>query len=62
MISAAIGFFIIAVIATILSFTLGFTGIADVDINTAWILAVVIIFAFIFRVLGHSHQRKFPFL
>jgi uncharacterized membrane protein YtjA (UPF0391 family) len=49
MISAAIGFFIIALIAAIF----GFTGIAGAAVNLAWILAVAgIVLALIFGVLG----------
>ena len=51
MISAAIGFFIIALIAAFL----GFTGIAGAAVNIAWILAVVgIVLALIFAVLGRG--------
>jgi uncharacterized membrane protein YtjA (UPF0391 family) len=49
MISAAITFFIIALIAAFL----GFSGIAGAAVNIAWILAIVgIVFALIFGVLG----------
>jgi uncharacterized membrane protein YtjA (UPF0391 family) len=49
MISAAIAFFVIALIAAVL----GFTGIAGTAVNLAWICAVVgIILALIFGILG----------
>jgi uncharacterized membrane protein YtjA (UPF0391 family) len=49
MISAAIAFFVIALIAAVL----GFTGIVGAAVNLAWICAVVgIILALIFGVLG----------
>jgi uncharacterized membrane protein YtjA (UPF0391 family) len=49
MISAAITFFVIALIAAVL----GFSGIAGAAVNIAWILAVVgIVLAVIFGVLG----------
>jgi uncharacterized membrane protein YtjA (UPF0391 family) len=49
MISAAISFFVIVLIAAVL----GFTGIAGAAVNIAWILAVVgIVLALIFGVLG----------
>ena len=49
MISWAITFFIIALIAAVL----GFSGIAGTAVNIAWILAVLgIIFAVVFMVLG----------
>ena len=56
MIPAAIMFFVIALIATVLSLS----GIAGVDVNIAWILTVAIIFVLICGVLGHPHQRKVP--
>ena len=53
MISAAIIFFVIALIAAVL----GFSGIAGAAVNIAWILAVVgIVLAVIFGVLG----RRLP--
>lgn len=49
MISWAITFFIIALIAAVL----GFSGIAGAAVNIAWILAVLgIIFAVVFMVMG----------
>jgi uncharacterized membrane protein YtjA (UPF0391 family) len=49
MISWAITFFVIALIAAVL----GFSGIAGTAVNIAWILAVVgIVLALIFAVLG----------
>jgi uncharacterized membrane protein YtjA (UPF0391 family) len=57
--SVAITFIIIALTVAFL----GFSGIAGVDINIAWILATAIIFVLVCRVLGHHpHQRKLPFL
>ena len=53
MISWAITFFVIALIAAVL----GFSGIAGTAVNIAWILAVVgIVLALIFAVLG----RRLP--
>ncbi len=49
MISWAITFFIIALIAAVL----GFSGIAGTAVNIAWMLAVIgIILAIVFMVLG----------
>ena len=49
MISLAVTFLVIALIAAVL----GFSGIAGTAVNIAWILAIVgIIFALIFGVLG----------
>ena len=49
MISWAITFFVIALIAAVL----GFTGIAGTAVNIAWILAVIgIILAIVFAVAG----------
>jgi uncharacterized membrane protein YtjA (UPF0391 family) len=49
MISAAITFFVIALIAAVL----GFSGIAGAAVNIAWILALVgVVFAVIFGLLG----------
>ena len=51
MISWAITFFVIALIAAVL----GFSGIAGTAVNIAWILAVVgIILAIVFMVKGRS--------
>jgi uncharacterized membrane protein YtjA (UPF0391 family) len=51
MISAAITFFIIALIAAFL----GFSGIAGTAVHIAWILAMVgIVLAVIFGLLGRS--------
>jgi uncharacterized membrane protein YtjA (UPF0391 family) len=50
LISAAIGFFVIALIAAIF----GFTGIAGDAVNIAWLLALGgIVLALICSVLGH---------
>ena len=49
MISWAVTFFVIALIAAVL----GFTGIAGAAVNMAWILAVIgIILALVFAVSG----------
>ena len=49
MISWAVTFLVIALIAAVL----GFSGIAGTAVNLAWILAVVgIIFALVFGVMG----------
>lgn len=49
MISWAVTFFVIALIAAVL----GFSGIAGTAVNIAWILAVLgIILAIVFMVLG----------
>ncbi len=49
MISWAVTFFIIAIIAAVL----GFSGIAGTAVNIAWILAVVgIVLALVFGVVG----------
>ncbi len=49
MISWAVTFFVIALIAAVL----GFSGIAGTAVNIAWILAVVgIILAIVFAVVG----------
>jgi len=49
MISWAVTFFIIALIAAVL----GFSGIAGTAVNIAWILAVIgIILALVFMVMG----------
>ena len=49
MLSWAVTFFIIALIAAVL----GFTGIAGTAVNIAWILAVIgIVLALVFGVLG----------
>jgi uncharacterized membrane protein YtjA (UPF0391 family) len=49
MISWAVTFFVIALIAAVL----GFSGIAGTAVNIAWILAVVgIILAIVFGVMG----------
>lgn len=49
MISWAVTFLIIALVAAVL----GFSGIAGTAVNIAWILAIVgIVFALIFGVLG----------
>jgi uncharacterized membrane protein YtjA (UPF0391 family) len=51
MISWAVTFFVIALIAAVL----GFSGIAGTAVNIAWILAVVgIILAIVFMVKGRS--------
>ncbi len=49
MISWAVTFFVIALIAAVL----GFSGIAGTAVNLAWIFAIVgIIFALVFGVMG----------
>jgi uncharacterized membrane protein YtjA (UPF0391 family) len=49
MISWAVTFFVIALIAAVL----GFSGIAGTAVNIAWILAVVgIVLALVFMVMG----------
>jgi len=49
MISWAVTFFVIALIAAVL----GFSGIAGTAVNLAWIFAVIgIIFAVVFGVMG----------
>lgn len=49
MLSWAVTFFIIALIAAVL----GFTGIAGTAVNIAWILAVIgIVLALVFFVMG----------
>jgi len=49
MLSWAVTFFIIAIIAALL----GFTGIAGTAVNIAWILAVIgIVLALVFFVMG----------
>ena len=51
MISWAVTFFVIALIAAVL----GFSGIAGTAVNLAWICAVIgIIFAVVFGVMGRS--------
>lgn len=51
MISWAVTFLIIALVAAVL----GFSGIAGTAVNIAWILAIVgIVFALVFGVLGRS--------
>jgi len=49
MLSWAVTFFVIALIAAVL----GFTGIAGTAVNIAWILAVIgIVLALVFMVMG----------
>jgi uncharacterized membrane protein YtjA (UPF0391 family) len=49
MLSWAVTFFIIAIIAAVL----GFTGIAGTAVNIAWILAVIgIVLAIVFLLMG----------
>ena len=49
MISWAVTFFVIALIAAVL----GFSGIAGTAVNLAWIFAVIgIIFALVFGIMG----------
>ena len=51
MISWAVTFFVIALIAAVL----GFSGIAGTAVNIAWILAVIgIILAIVFGIMGRS--------
>ena len=53
MISWAVTFFVIALIAGVL----GFTGIAGTAVNIAWICAIVgIVFAILFGVMGRGRR------